>query len=972
MDISILGELEINDGTTLIDVGGRRERAIVETLALSAGDVVTMGTLIDGAWGDDPPPTADRSLQSHISRIRQRLPPGLIETTDHGYRLRVRPAEVDAHRLLHLLDDAHRASAGSDPHFAVELLDEAVELWRGTPLDSLADGPYRTAQIARLEATRDLAVSARIDAQLGLGHHERMIPELERLVNEYPFREQLWGQLMLALYRAGRRTDALKGYERLRTALREEMGISPSAALRDMAARIVGEDARLDLVSPPPVSTLPTPLSSFIGRDQLRRTLSDLLETHRLVTVIGPGGVGKTRVAIEAARERREQWPDGTFFVELTGADQVDDIVGDLVASLPWIVEGATGHHPTESLERSLANRSVLLVFDGAERLADALGDVVERLLETAPAVTALVTSRAPLHVPGEHLLDVAPMQLPAGDSTERLGAEAVQLFVERLAASADSLTESEIAAVESLCGLVDGLPLGIELMAAQADGIPVTTLLEQLLSGQQDVLAVHRADARNSDPSLALVLESTMKLLAPSERAFLGRLSVFRGGFDLLGVRAVGGSDAVDDFARLREVGLVLPDPRWGATRRFRLLDTTRAFAARLLTPDDADLVARRHAEYFRSLARHSVERLDDPTGSRRLQREGANLRAALRWFLTNDPAGATGFARALAGLVETWLDYASTVALFDQLLDSIETQSNPSESDRAWIEIGIGWPLFLTGNQVRAIALTEDAAERFSNIGDRSGACTALANRAHMELLGTGDQEAASVWYRRALDELGDSSRTRLRGIVLVEAAQSLILADRCDDGVDRMLDEAEDVLREFRDHQRLAHLAMDRSLAAYAADDMNAVGEYSHTSIRESRLAGTRAFAQIAEVALGVQHLHALDLDGALGHLRTGVRMAHRDGNVLQTAIALQAVAVHHALEGRLGEATTIWATALAGAPLWPLFGRRYPELMGPELSEQLEAGRARRIRDDIVVPIDRIVDDVLGDASQAPRE
>ncbi len=445
----------------------------------------------------------------------------------------------------------------------------------------------------------------------------------------------------------------------------------------------------------------------------------------------------------------------------------------------------------------------------------------------------------------------------------------------------------------------------------------------------------------------------------------------MFRGGFDLLGVRAVGGPDAIDDFARLREVGLVLRDPRSGATRRFRLLDTTRAFAARLLTPDESVRVERRHAEYFRSFASQRGDRLDDPPGMRRLRREGPNLRAALRWFLAYDPVGATGFARALAGLADTWLDNAATLRLFEQLLATIEAQPNASESDRAWIEIGIGWPLFLTGNPGRAIELTEDAAARFSSIGDRKGACHALSNRAHMELLATADLESASVWYRRALDELGDTPGTVLRGMVLVEAAQALILADRSDQGVDQMLDEAEGILREYHDHQRLAHLAMDRSLAAYAADNMAAVGEFAHANLHESRLAGTLTFAQIGEVALGVQHLHADDLDGALHHLRTAVRMAHDDGNVLQTAIALQAVAVHHALEGRLGEATAIWTTARTWAPLWPLFGRRYPELIGPELSEQLEAGRARRIRDDTVVPIDRIVDDVLGDVPHAPR-
>ncbi len=503
--------------------------------------------------------------------------------------------------------------------------------------------------------------------------------------------------------------------------------------------------------------------------------------------------------------------------------------------------------------------------------------------------------------------------------------------------------------------------------MAAQAEQIPVTTVLDQLRSGQQDVLAVQRADARDSDPSLELVLDNTMRLLTSEQQALLGRLSVFRGGFDLLGVRSVGGSGAIEDFARLREVGLALPDPRSGVDRRFRLLDTTRTFAARRLEPDETDRAERLHAEYHRNLARRLGHRLGDPTTMRHLRRESLNLRAALRWFLISDPAGATAFAPILAEFSNTWVDNAASLRLFEQLLDTAEHEPDASDSDRAWIQIAIGWPLFLTGEPARAIELTETAAATFSRLGNQLGACQAFANRAHMELLSTADPESASVWYRRALDGIGDSvPGTLLRGVVLIEAAQSLIFADRVDQDVDRMLDEAEEIVRDAHDHHRLAHIAMNRSLAAYAVDDLAACGDFARDILHESRLAATITFAQVGETALGVGHLHAHDLEGALDHLRTAVRMAHDDGNVLQTAVALQAVAVHHALAGRTREAEAIWTTALTWAPLWPLFARRYAELMGPELSEQLETGRAARVRDGGVAPIDQIVDAVLDES------
>jgi predicted ATPase len=613
----------------------------------------------------------------------------------------------------------------------------------------------------------------------------------------------------------------------------------------------------------------------------------------------------------------------------------------------------------------------VLLVFDGAERLGDPLGDFVEHLLETAPHVTALVTSRSPLHVLGEQLLEVSPMELPEGDRTQRRHSEAVELFLDRLGAAANALSPDETEAIEELCHLVDGLPLGIELAAAQATRIPVTAILAQLESNQQAVLAMHRSDARSSDPSLGLVLERTMQLLSPSQRTLLGRLAVFRASFDMSGVRAIAGYDVVvEDFGRLCEVALVMPDPRSGATRRFRLLDTTRAFATRLLTREESVSVARAHAEYFRSFARHASDQLDGPDVLRRLRREASNLRAALRWFLANDPGGAPGFGRALSELAETWLDRTEAVALFERLLVAADHDPGASESDRAWIEVGIGWPLFLTGDPARAVELTEHAAATFSSLGDHSGACQAFTNRAHMELLSTANQELASVWYRRALDELGDASHPHLRATVLVEAAQSLILADRCDERVDEMLDEAEGILREFRDHHRLAHLAMDRSLAAYAIGDLDAVAEFARMNLHESRLANTRIFAQIGETALGVKHLHTDDLDGALDHLRTAVSMARDQGNVLQVGIALQAVAVHHALTGRITEAKAIWTTARSLAPLWPLFGRRYPELMGPQLTQQLDDAFTTHTANADAVPLDRLLDRVLDESPLAP--
>lgn len=944
MDVSILGELDVRSGAERVAIDARAARAVLEMVALEAGEIVPQEMLVDAVWGEDPPTSAAKTLQSHVSRLRRALPPGLIETVDGGYRLAMSPQEVDAHRLDALLGGARHAVNVGNHHVAARLLDDAVTLWRGPPLVDLADGPLRRGWLARLEALHQAAIDLRIAAHLALGEHEQMVPQLEQLVAEHPYAEPLWAHLMLALHRSGRRLDALAAYDRLRRNLRTDLGVNPSAAVRELQSQILDENAALDVPPSTPASNLPTPLTSFIGRSTQVRAVAELLREHRLVTLVGPGGVGKTRLAAEAARTVLDlgdaPWADGVFFVELARAVDVGEVVADLLGQLadawgvgPAIATGGDG------LTERLAGRSALLVLDRAEELTDPIGNLLSAVLERSAGVTALVTSREPLAIAGEHRVDVEPFHLPVGADTH---CEAVDLFVDR-STDIGELTGGERDAVVELCRMVDGLPLGIELLAARVGALSASELLSELHADERAVLSLERPGGPGERASLEGVLDATVHLLTPAQRQLLGRLAVFRGTFDTSAIRAMGG-EVLTDLVRLTDVGLVSAVDRADAGRRLRLADTTRAYAARLLDDDQTADARRTHAAHYAGFARRASAELAGSGGAtwtRRIHREAPNLRAALAWYLEHDPPGALAFARTMADQADLWGDNEVASAALAELVEVAALHPDAAPTDVAWALLGVGWPRFLSGDIEGGMEAMDGAVSRFLAAGDRLGASGALVGRGHMELLANADADSAADWYERALAEataLGDPQATSL---VLVDAAQSLILSDRLSERVASMLSDAEAALRRAHDHHRLAHLYMDRLLAAYAIADLDATTEYADRAIAESRLARTDAFAQIAHTALGVVGLHRGDLTGALSQLRIAIRMAQDEHNTLQLGIALQAFAIHRVLDDSDADADAVWVAARRVSPVWPLFARRYGELIGAERVAELEA-------------------------------
>ncbi len=960
MEVGILGPLEVQGENGPLTVASPKERAVLEVLALRGGAVVPTDVLIDALWGIDPPRSAPKSLQSHVSRLRRTLPAGAIATEGVGYRLVVLPEDVDAHRFERLVAAGRQAADGGDHRRAIRLLDRALDLWRGAPLTDLADGSLRIGQTVRLEELQLAAAETRVDAHLALGHHEVMVPELESLVAQHSLRERFWWQLMLALHRSDRRADALAAYQRLRALLRDELGIDPSNEVRELETRILREDPDLLLVSSGPPSSLPTPLTSFVGRAEQRREVGKRLREHRLVTLLGPGGVGKTRLAIAVGADVLPRWSDGVWWVDATNAEGPSTVATGLAKALGVVVP--PGMTVGSALERFLGPRELLVIVDNAEAIAYELGRWLTDVLRAAPRVAALVTSRVPLGVPGEQRSPVPALELPGEDPDLGRASESMRLFLDRLADGGhEPQGEGDLSTLAALCHAVDGLPLGIELVASRVGALGGAEVLSGLEEHSGGVLADRSPGRDERHASLDIVLASTVSLLELPAQELFGRLSVFSGSFDLAAARAVGGSGAVSEgLEALVDAALVAVSGAADATRRYRLLETTRFFAAAHVEADDARDAAARHAEHYRNLVSRAGNGMDGPDELEwvdRLHLDDSNIRAALRWWYDHEPVGVLAFARGMGRAWYVWGDIVETCDALDRM-DRVAADAGPAAdpADVAWLHSRLSWPRFLSGDFAGAVAATEAAIDGFGELDHPVGLALALANRAHMEVFAGADTDDVLELYRSAIVEARRAGNPSTAGWVLGETAQALIFADRVDEHVDEMLDEAQSALEAAGDLVGVAHVCLDRTLAAYARGELDAADRWAKRGIDTSRAAGHAVYEQVLLVALGVGCLHLGDLPRSHELLDESARLAYDTHNFFQLGISLLAWSARTALVGRAVDAARLWGAATALAPAWPLFQRRYDEFLAPARAslgsrwdEEVTAGAALTVEE-----------------------
>ena len=784
--LRVLGPLEVVRVGERVRLGSRQQRRLLAALVIHANEVVSSDRLVDVLWGVAPPPSALHALRGLISRLRTTLGHDHLVTSPPGYRLQVASSAVDAMRFEELARAGLGASA--QPDVARRAFDEALALWRGSPYVEFAGEEFAAAEVARLEELRARVVEERAAAHLELGHPDEVIGTLEAEIASEPFRERLRALLMLALARAGRPVEALRVYDAFRRFLDDEVGVIPSPALKELNDEIVlqhpdvswvGSRAQgtrtADLGSP---NNLPVPIDSFVGRRIELAGVLDALGASRLVTLTGPGGSGKTRLALEAAGAALDSFPDGVWFVSLAVAGDDAQVV-PLVAAALGVAE-PTGRSVADALEEWLRDRALLLLLDNCEPVVGAVASFADRYLQRCAGVRILATSRETLGVRGERALSTPPLQVEDDPAAARTS-DAVELFMLRASAAAPDFDASaaDLAAVAQICRRLDGLPLAIELAAARLRVLS----LEQIATRLADRFRLLRSGQRTLEAAVAWSYD----LLTDAERELFVRMAVFPADFSLEAAEmvasdaVVGEGDVLDLLTRLVEKSLVTTVIS-GESCRYRLLETLREYAlARLDERGEAERWRDRLLEWAITRVEYVEASLRRPAQDAALQSviaDAVTLRAAMNWAETRGdelaalriastvPVGLVGerrdliakFLERLGPGVEPWFAGHAHSALGNLAFEQGDwTASSESHalSGAQFMLAGsarnVAWAMYFgvtgawgAGDLVRANVLVRQAIDGFRSDGDVMGLGSALSDAA---LLATDLDEAESL---------------------------------------------------------------------------------------------------------------------------------------------------------------------------------------------------------------------------------
>ncbi|HEX4016404.1 MAG TPA: BTAD domain-containing putative transcriptional regulator [Frankiaceae bacterium] len=867
MHVALLGPLVVDHDGQPVVIGGTRLRALFLRLALEPGRWLSAATLVDDLWSGDEgtgaPADPLNALQSLVSRLRRLLPvPSVLESSASGYRLAVSADEVDATRFETLVGQGRTALRKGDALTAASLLEQAGALWRGVPLADLDGAAFTQPYVSHLE---QLHLAARDDcreAVLQLGRGSELVPELEALVGADPLRERSAAQLVRALAAAGRQADALAAYDRTRTSLVEELGLDPSAELAAARQSVLTG-------APPPAapehsrSNLPTAITSFVGREEELDRLQHLMSTSRLVTLTGPGGAGKTRLAIAAARAASDV-PAGVWLVELAPVNDPDD--------LPAAVFGALSARETNLLDRVpssdgdalgrlvdlLSGRRLLLVLDNCEHLVEAAARVADQLLTHCPQLRILATSREPLSIFGEAICPVLPLAMPAvGIAAGRaLDFASVRLFADRADAVRPgfAVDAETVEPVVEICRRLDGLPLAIELAAARLRTLPVEVVAARLADrfrlltgGSRTAVARHQ--------TLRSVVAWSWELLTEDERRLAESLAVFHGGMTVESAMAVSGAtydDTLELLVALADKSIL--QPVGGNALRWRMLETLREYGTEQLTAQGrTDEVRAAHAGYFCTLAENAEPRLRAPeqmTYVHRLSAERENLNAALRFTIdTPDVVTAVRLGAALAWYWHLVGGDAEARAWLGQIIDLPGATQHPGSALAL-----VGWSFSLIGSAA-------DPAEH----------------------------------HERAERLLAAFRATPVEGqhplVAMLEPGLALILGD------DRTAMAAIERQMNHPDPWARAALQLVRGLIAENSGDMAGVRESSALALDGFRQAGDRwGIAMALSTSAGVAVLDG-DLDSAVEQYAEAVQLLEELGSVddvsyllLRSAMAL----------------------------------------------------------------------------------
>ncbi|MGW2224824.1 BTAD domain-containing putative transcriptional regulator [Streptomyces formicae] len=893
MQIRMLGPFEVrtSDGE-LADVPGARLRGLLIALALRPGHAVPKASLVDWIWGEHPPADATNALQRLVSRLRKVLPEGSVEGQPDGYRLTVRPDAVDAVRFERLVG-AGQARA-EDASRRAPLLREALGLWRGAALQDvgLQDSEAFDAAVTRLEGLRLTATEERYAAEVTLGHGAEVITELTDLVAAHPMRERLVASLIRALASAGRDSEALQVYERVREALADELGADPSPELSALHVSLLrGELARREETRK---SNLRAELTSFVGKDAEVAAVRELTAEHRLTTVIGPGGAGKTRLATETARTLLPDLPDGAWLVELAaiGADGDVNDVAQVTLTALGLRDALLGASPnaelTDRLVTAIRERDALLVLDNCEHVIESAAVFAHRLLGECGRLRIIATSREPLGITGEALWPVEPLALP-DEAAGPAGIEAspaVRLLRDRagavrrnLAADADTL-----ATMVRVCRALDGMPLAIELAAASLRTLSIDQLAHRLddrfrllTSGSRTALPRHK--------TLRAVVDWSWELLTDAERAVLRRLSVFSGGAGPEAAEAVCAGDGVDRdevpelLTALTEKSLLRAEGE--RAPRYRMIVTIKEYAAwRLAEAGESESARRAHLVHFTELAETAepyLRRAEQLEWLAALDTEHDNIGAAMRGALA---AGEAHGAMRLAAAA--------------------------------------GWYWWLSGHRTEGMEQLTSATEVPGDVPDEIRA-TVYALLVNFVTAGPGDEHQAAEWIHKAYEfsmrSLDSAARHPLIGFV-TPLERMLREPGAFLPAFEELLDDEDPWARALA---RL-HLGKMRILLGHGGPEADA---YLKTALAEFRVLGERFGTSFALTELADRIAVRGDFAGACAHYEEAIAIVTEVGTTEDVIGMRSRQALLHRLSGDADAAHAALAEAQRHAEgvAWP---------------------------------------------------
>ncbi len=804
MRFGVLGQLQVwTDDGEPVRVPGAKVRALLAFLLVHPGEPVSVDRLREELW-NNPPPDPAGALQTAVSRLRGALDRGepgyrtRVESGPSGYRLDVEPDRVDAHLFEALAGRARN----SEPTTAVRLLDEALDLWRGPALDDHVDALFAQAAVARWEERRLVAVEDRAEARLGLGEDSALVAELDGHLRSHPTRERLRGAHMLALYRSGRQVDALASYRTLRDLLAEDLGVEPGPELarlhRDILNQVPdlsvprtaqhpelrgsrsadghgslagggnghrsadgdpsggapsGRSARpsVGIEGSPrgnrPTGNLPSLLIDVVGREHCAERLRTELSGARLVSLLGPGGVGKTTLALASFSSRDPEFGP-VWFVELAGGRTDSDSIAEDVASVLGIRDEGTSSEQADRrplpdrIAESLGSAPSVLVLDNCEHVTAPVSELAARLLRAAPGLRVLATSREPLGIPGERIHQVMPLGIPVDTTPESLATSpAVELFTRRVAASVPGFTvdASNSAAVAVVCCRLDGLPLALELAAARVRTLGVHELAERL-DDRFRVLGSSGRGVPTRQRSLHAMVDWSWQLLGGAERRVLRRLSVHAGPFTLGSAETVAADpdragtappsphpfsgpvdrrDVAGLLAGLVDRSLVAVEQGSGCTR-YRLLETIRAFAReKLAESGEENVLMYRFTEHVISdltwsTPQHIVN--GDHPCQAMANLDTANIRAVVEWAADH---GHTGLALRVTGSMGwSWYLCGRHREGYRMLTRALSAAGEATDSDRA---NALLWH-YVLGRIESADTSVNDSATGALNLAERS----------------------------------------------------------------------------------------------------------------------------------------------------------------------------------------------------------------------------------------------------------